>query len=303
MPKVSEKAITRAAIKHAALSELERLYSLLHTELEVSAHMSLEEIEAELLEMGLDPDQTLPLKMRQMISEETSEQQAPDKLSDIDERAYPADLLQGPPERPHHVYVSDEPLENECTDEVKLLILEIRCLAHQQRYEEALYIARETTRIAPDYWRAWTSLGTLFVLFGEVDEGEKIFDRVTRDFADHPKAVAAGLHGSAWVKEIQSGLNPSTDALREMARLYEKSLQFDDSRTNTRASLLINQMMTDEVSKHEKLLEDSVLHEGFFEALRFELNARSARMHKVMKVLPMWLRHLFYPIRPLHVGG
>ena len=268
MFQASENAITRAAVKHAALSELDELCSLLHAELGASAQLSIEEIEAELREMGFDMSQPFPARTR----------------------------------RPH-VYVSDEPLHNECTEEVKLLMRTIRSLGHQRRYEEALDIAREATKVAPNYWRAWISLGTLLGLFDQVNDAEKIFEQVTEDFADDLKAVAAGLHGSAWVKEIRIGFDPSVGQLQDTASLYEKSLQFDDTRANTRACLFINQVMTDETDKHTKLLEDSVLHEGFFEALRFELNERGTKMHKVLKALPTWLRYLLYPIRPLQAGG
>jgi tetratricopeptide (TPR) repeat protein len=303
MSKVSEKAVTRATVTKAALSELERLSSFLDTELEVSAHLPMGEIEDDLREMGLDPNQPLPMEISQLIFERGRGQQSPDTISDAGELAYSEDSRQDRLKKLAHVYISNEPLRDECSDDVKLLILGIRCLARQQRYEEALNLAREATQIAPDYWRAWISLGTLLVLSGEVDDGDKIFQQVSKDFADNPKAVAAGLHGCAWVKEIRFGLSPSANVRQEMARAYEKSLQLDSSRTNTRACLLIHRLMSDESGKHRKLLEDSVLHEGFFDDLRFELNERGARMNKVLQALPTWLRYLLYPLRPLHVGG
>jgi tetratricopeptide (TPR) repeat protein len=201
-----------------------------------------------------------------------------------------------------HVYVSDEPLHSECADEVKLLILGIRHLARQQRYEEALSLAREATRLAPSYWRAWVTLGTLLALFGKVEEAEKIFRRVVTDFAGDPKAVAAGLHCHAWINEIRFGDRPPGDVPQETTRLYEAALRLDNSRTNPRACLAISRLMSEGGGGHEQELEDSVLHEGFLENLRFELDKRGARIQEVLKAIPTWLRHLLYPIRPLNVS-
>jgi tetratricopeptide (TPR) repeat protein len=201
-----------------------------------------------------------------------------------------------------HVYVSDEPLQSECTDEVKLLILGIRHLARQQRYEEALSLAREATRLASSYWRAWITLGTLLALFGKVDEAEKIFRQVTTDFADNPKAVAAGLHGHAWINEIRFGASAPADVFRETTRLYEASLKLDDSRANTRACLAVSRLMSDGGGSQEKGLESSVLHEGFLENLRLELDKRGARIQEVLSTAPTWLRYLLHPIRPLDVS-
>jgi tetratricopeptide (TPR) repeat protein len=211
-----------------------------------------------------------------------------------------------------HVYVSDEPLQNECDEEVKLLILGIRCLARQHRYEEALSLARDATRIAPSYWRAWITRGTLLALFGKVDEADEIFRRVETDFADDPKAVAAGLHGRAWINELRFGIAPPADVSEETTRLYERSLRLDASRTNTRACLIIRRLLScGGAGRHEKGLEDAVLREGFLEHLRLELehlrhklDESGAVVHEVLrailKAIPAWLRHLLYPIRPFN---
>jgi tetratricopeptide (TPR) repeat protein len=199
-----------------------------------------------------------------------------------------------------HVYVSDEPLQNECDDEVKLLILGIRCLARQHRYEEALSLAGDATRLAPSYWRAWITRGTLLALFGKVDQADEIFRRVETDFADDPKAVAAGLHGRAWVNEVRFGIAAPADVFQETTRLYEIALRLDASRTNTRACLVIRRLLSDGASRHEKALRDSVLREGFLEHLRLELDERGARIHEILKAIPAWLRHLLYPIRPFN---
>jgi tetratricopeptide (TPR) repeat protein len=249
-------------ITRAAISELERLSRFLDTESEAAASMPIEEVENGLRELGFDPDQPLPKRVA-------------------------------------YVYVSDEPLQGECSDEMKLLILEIRYLTRQQRYEEALDLAIMATESDSNYWRAWISRGSLLVLFGATDEGDKVFERVLRDFPDNPKAVAAGLHGRAWVQEVRCGLNLSADKIQEVSHLYEKALQFDDSRTNTRACLLINSLMSDRDDNDQKLLEDSALYEGFFDALGFELTKRGAKTLKAFQTLPAWLRHLLYPIRPI----
>lgn len=178
----------------------------------------------------------------------------------------------------------------------------IRHLARQRRYEEALSLAREATRLAPSYWRARVTLGTLLALFGRVKEAEEIFRQVVTDFADDPKAVAAGLHGHAWLNEIGFGAPPPADAFRETTRLYEAALRLDHSRTNTRACLAVSRLLSGGGGGPEQGLEDSVLHEGFLENLRFELDQRGAWVQEVLKAIPTWLRHLLYPIRPLNVS-
>lgn len=249
-------------LTRAAISELERFSMLLDMEFGVTASMSAEEVEEGLRELGLAPNQPLTRT-----------------------RA--------------HVYVSDEPLRNECSDEVKLLMLQFRHLAGQQRYEEALDLAILANQVDPMYWRAWISRGTSLVLFGEVDAGEKIFERVSKEFSGNPKAVAAGLHGRAWVKEVRCGLAPSADTLQEVIGFYEEALRLDGSRANTRASLLIHSLMSGRRDDETRLLEDSILHEGFFDALRFELTERGAIARKVLQALPAWLRRLLFPVRPL----
>jgi hypothetical protein len=272
----AEKVITRAVISRAAFAELERLSLLLDRECGVTADTPLEEVEA----CGRHGGSVLRV---------------------VGARASAEDPEDDDTKMPVYVYVPDEPLHSECTDEVKLLILGIRHLGHQERYEEALDLAKEAVRLAPDYWRAWISLATLLVLFEITDGGYEIFERVTKDFAGDPKAVAAGLHGCAWVKEIRYGLAPSDEAVREVSRLYEEALRLDGTRANTRACLLLHQLSSDE--KDTELLEDSVLCEGFFDALRMEINERGARMVQVLQALPVWLRHLLYPVPPLHAGA
>jgi tetratricopeptide (TPR) repeat protein len=210
-------------------------------------------------------------------------------------------LTTGIKKLPIHTHVSDELLRNECTDEAKLLILEVRHLSRQQRYEEALELAEKAARTDPKCWRAWTSLGAILVQLNKVDDGNKVFAQVLSDFAGNNKAVAAAYHNQAWVLEIKSGYNLSAKALREQARLYERALKLDPSRVYTRASLLINRLIRGEADgaerlKAERLLEDSLLYEGFLEALRFELDTRGAKGHKVLQLLPTWLRYLLYPI-------
>jgi len=274
MTKRNDKATTRAA-----LAELERLSLLLDTELEVTANMPIEEVEEGLRAMGLDPQQPPPAKLGRMLAK---------KARGAAAGASGAKVL-------NHVYVSDEPLRGECeNDEVRLLILKIRHLGRQHRYEEAFELAQKAVRLAPDYWRARLSLGTLLVVFGRVDEGDEIFARVVTDFADNPKAVAAGLHNRAWVDEIKG--QP------EFSRRYEEALRLDDSRANTRACLLVHTLTPEAPEQNRQIVEESALHEGFFEALHFELTERGERAHKALKALPTWLTNLLYPAGPTRAG-
>lgn len=71
MSKTNEKAIKRAAV-----SELEKLSLSIDTDLEVVANMPIEEVEDGLRQLGLDPNQKLPVRISQLVSEEVSEQQS-----------------------------------------------------------------------------------------------------------------------------------------------------------------------------------------------------------------------------------
>lgn len=204
---------------------------------------------------------------------------------------------------PIHTHVSDEPLRNECGEEATLLVLEIRHLAKQQRYEEALELAVKATRIEPKCWRAWTSLGALLVKVGKVDQGDDIFARVLKDFSDDHRGIATAIHNRAWVQEIKCGLNPSESALREQTEMYERALKLDESRVNTRVCLIICRLLLEEIDEAERLIKDSILHEGFLDALRFELDVRGARVHKALQALPARLRHLMYPDRVIASSG
>lgn len=228
-----------------------------------------------------------------------------------------------------YVYISDESLDDEpVSNKVKLLILELRDLSGYQRYEEALELARQATLLEPHYWRAWISYGSLLALLGNIDEGEAIFRRILEDFSGNSKAVAAALHNCAFAKEVRCALNPSEEDLREVLRLYEEALRLDDSRDNTRASLLINEvsrlheealrlddsrasllldsLLSRQTGKSQKPLEDSLQCEDFYDSLEFEIEereSRGAKMYKVLQVLPMWLRNLLYGTGPNHFGS
>lgn len=68
MSDFDEKAITETAI-----SNLSELAAHLDIESDVTVNMSLEQVEEELREMGLDPDLPLPSRIRQLISEKSHE--------------------------------------------------------------------------------------------------------------------------------------------------------------------------------------------------------------------------------------
>ncbi|HXQ36440.1 MAG TPA: tetratricopeptide repeat protein, partial [Anaerolineales bacterium] len=141
--------------------------------------------------------------------------------------------------RPTHLFVRNDAIKEECSDEVKLLILKIRELVAQQRYDEALDLALKATRIDPNYWRAKTTLGVLLVALEQLGEGDKIFAEVLRDFPNTNKALATALHARAWVAETRCKLRPEAKELQEISRSYEQALKLDPSIANTRASLFI----------------------------------------------------------------
>jgi tetratricopeptide (TPR) repeat protein len=303
MSKKSEKELTRAAI-----TEMERLSSYLDTEFGVTANMSAAEVEDGLRGLGLDPDAPVPARIRHLFLGGAREPRA------FSAAAGAGHSAAGPGDqsaiKTTHVYVSDESLQGECGDEVRLLILRIRSLSRQQRYAEALELAAEATRLEPDYWRARVTLGTLLVMFGRIDEGEEIFRRVSRDFPDNPKALAAGLHGEAWVRETRCGLDPLAETHGEVTRLYAESLRHDDCRANTRASLLLNRGAYGEGDAEESLLKESVLCEGFFEELRFESAIRckhapaerAAKILEFQRGLPAWLTSIVCYAGPARAG-
>lgn len=275
----------KKATEQPAISELERLSLYLDTELSVTAGMPIWEVEEELREMGVDPTRPLSAGTRYPAFTQARDRARPHGLSTRGVRAS------------GYVYVCDDQLGHECSDDVKLLILKIRHLTRQERYEEALVLAREATMAAPDYWRAWVSLGSLLAQFGHVAEGDDMFRRVVRDNADNPKALAQGLHARAWAKEVELELAPSGAALRDVSRLYEQSLNLDSSRANTLACLYVCRMKED--GGGQDLLNKSLLREGFIDALSLELKERGARALDVFQALPSWLKYL---INPEHQG-
>jgi len=259
-------------IRQLAISELEKLAISLDREFEITSTMPIEEIEHELREMGVDPRRLQSLSLDQMLSGKRLSKNA----------AY--------------VYVSDELLQDEPI-KVKELILQLRYLGRQRRYEEAMRVTEQAISIAPNYWRAKNSYASLCLLMGDLDKGEEIFLQMREEFSDNSKAVAAALHGCACTKEFKGKLNPEEINVLEVSRLYEQALELDDSRANTRACLLINTVLSGEVNKSRKLIEESRQYEGFFEALSFELAERTAReyaanIYKVVQVFPIWLRNL-----------
>jgi len=259
-------------IRQLAISELEKLAISLDREFEITSTMPIEEIEHELREMGVDPRRLQSLSLDQMLSGKRLSKNA----------AY--------------VYVSDELLQDEPI-KVKELILQLRYLGRQRRYEEAMRVTEQAISIAPNYWRAKNSYASLCLLMGDLDKGEEIFLQMREEFSDNRKAVAAALHGCACTKEFKGKLNPEEINVLEVSRLYEQALELDDSRANTRACLLINTVLSGEVNKSRKLIEESRQYEGFFEALSFELAERTAReyaanIYKVVQVFPIWLRNL-----------
>lgn len=279
MDKSHGREITRKAI-----SELERLSEVLDEAFEITANISPAELDEGLREMGVDPNRLPSPSLSRILSDESEP-------------------------NPAYLYVSDESLRDEAAPaEAKRLILEVRFLGQQQRYEEALELAEHAVRLAPDYWRAWNSYGTLLAVLGNLDEADAIFHRVLEDFHDDPKAVAAALHNCAFLKEVRCELNPSRASSREVSRLYEEALGLDGSRANTRACLVINSMLTDQIAKGNELLKDSRLCEGFLDAVVLETAERGARhyaapMYKVKKALSMELRNLLYGAGPCHAGG
>lgn len=266
-------------IRRKAISELERLSLSLDEVFEITANMPIAEIDEELRGLGMDPDQLPSLSLSRILAGEGNWS-------------------------PAYAYVSEEPLHSEpVTDEVKRLTLEIQHLSGQKRYGEALERAERATHLAPDFWRAWRNYGSLKLLLGEVDEAETVYRRVQEYFSDNPKAVAAALHGRAVLKEIRCMLNPSGDDLREVSCLYEKALEVDGSRANTRACLVINSVLSQQAKKAESLIEDSRLCEGFLGALMLEITEREARpygakMYKVKQAFPVGFRNLLYGVGP-----
>jgi tetratricopeptide (TPR) repeat protein len=201
-------------IRQRAISELENLSLSLDEELEITANVTIAEIDDELRELDVDPYGLPSVSLDHMLSEKAQSMS------------------------PAYVHLLDDLLDDEiATDEVKTLILELRELSKQRRYEEALELARRATHLAPDYWRAWDSYGSLVVLLGNLDEGEVIFRRMRKDFSGNPKAVGAALHGYAYAR-MQRRRNYSDEDLLAMSRLIKGVLESDNPRPTTRARLV-----------------------------------------------------------------
>src|SRR5687768_12662748 len=139
------------AIRQKAIAELEKLSWSLEAEFEITANMTISEIDDEIRERGVDPHQLPSFDLSRIVSDKGEQKSF----------AY--------------AYVSDDLLRDEpITDEVKLLILRLRHLSRQRRYNEALQLAERAMLLAPDYWRALISYAGLLVLLGDVEQGEVI---------------------------------------------------------------------------------------------------------------------------------
>ena len=278
-------ATTRGkAIRQQALSELERLAMSLDEAFDITANMSIAELDEELREMGDDPHRLPSASLARILTGK------------------------GRTQIPAYAFVSDALLRNDpAPPEAKLLILKVRVLGRQQRYKEGGELAEQATRLAPNYSRAWLNHGSLRCLMGDLDGGEAVFHRMRKEFSANSKAVAAALHGCASVKEVKGALGSAEGDLRDVLREYEEALELDGSRANTRACLVINSLLSRQTDKGLKLFEGSLLCEGFFEAMSLELRERGARdcgvkMYRVMQALPMWFRNLLDSASPGHAA-
>lgn len=274
----------REMVRMAVRSQMGQLTSFLDKELGITAGKTNEEIKKDLVRLGLDPSQPVPAQIRQLTSEILSGSQWLCPSDPDGARSGRADFCRLVV--PRHAYANSDPLQNECGDEVKVLILETRHLSKQQRYEEALDLAIKATRIEPEYWRARITLGVLLVVLDQIDDGEKIFAEVLNNPGGNPQTIGAALHCRAWVKETRWELNPPADILQEVSREYENALKWNPSSANTRASLLICRLLSEGASNNMKLLGESLLREGFLDALKFELGVRTANAWKVLQMLP-----------------
>jgi tetratricopeptide (TPR) repeat protein len=243
--------------------------------------MTRTEIDRELRGMGVDPHRLPPLSLGRVLATRSI----------------------------GYAYVSDGSMRDESlTDEVRLLVIEFKLLTRQRHYAEALELARRATLLAPRYWRAWISYGSLLCLTGDLDAGEAVFRRVRQEFSADPKAAAAALHCYAFAKEDRDKLNPSEKALREVSRLYEEALELDESRVNTRACLVISSLASRQLNKGRKIFEDSLLCEGFLDSMSLEIKERKARvsgakMERVVRALPSRYRNFLAVAAPRHAGS
>jgi hypothetical protein len=271
-------------IRKRAISELKKLAWDIDTDFEVTANLPIAEIDEELRGMGISPERLEALSLEQILAQPSR------------------------PKTPAYAYISNELLTDErVSSDAKLMILKMRHLCRQQRYPEILELTREITHLAPDYWRGWINHSGAQVLLGNLHDGELILDRIFRDHSGDHKAVGAVFHGRGNVKEIRCRLNPSAAELIEITKLYEESLKFDPSRTNTRACLVINLVLSGQVAKSRQLIEESSQYEGFFDEMSHELRERgereyAAKMYRVLPAFPMWFRNLMNGSGPVNGG-
>ncbi len=271
-------------IRKRAISELKRLAWDIDTDFEVTANLSLAEIDEELRSMGVAPERLEGLSLEQILAQTS------------------------PPKTPAYAYISNELLADEqVSSDAKLLILKLRHLGRQQRYPEVLELSRQVIQLAPNYWRGWISYSGVQVLLGNLHDGKVILDRILRDYSENPKALGAAFHGQGNLREIRSRLNLSVNELMEVTKLYEEALKFDPFRTNTRACLIINYALSGEVEKSRQLIEESSHYEGFFDEMSHELRERgergyAAKMYRVLPAFPMWFRNLMHGSWPVNGG-
>src|SRR5689334_16278629 len=113
-------------IRKRAISELKKLAWDIDTDFEVTANLPIAEIDEELRSMGIAPERLAGMSLEQILAGTSS------------------------PKTPAYAYISNELLADErVTSDVKLMILKLRHLGHQQRYPEVLELTRQITHLAP----------------------------------------------------------------------------------------------------------------------------------------------------------
>jgi hypothetical protein len=156
MSKTNEKLITQIAI-----SELERLSLSLDTELEVVANMPIEEVEDNLRQMGLDPNQPLPPNINKLASERSYGQES--IFTSDNEVGYSDNTHSN---KDHTVFISHSSSDTSFRDELREFL--------KHTFHESVYITMEDV-----YQKAFSRAA---YSLGDLDLAEKVTVEVAESF-------------------------------------------------------------------------------------------------------------------------
>lgn len=186
--------------------------------------------------------------------------------------------------------------EANLSDKVRLLIMQAREHAANDRWQEVLNCANEALGIDSTAWRAALTKGVAFAQLGRLRDAEQVFQAMLDDFSTKDDSILARVwYNLAWVEEERDAGSLSADSLQKQVAHLERSLSLDRRAPYTRALLILCKVATKDLDEATRLLADSLKVGGFIDALRHIVETKGSVGHLLMNELPNWLYPQVFP--------